>query len=116
MVYLLNLDEGSDISGNIQEPPPGCFHENTDYGGMTICPNGQKCPWCPLGGCDEPYTRNVPSASECQLICQTAVNLAVSCEYFVYDQRGDQTGWCWLKWGKYVVYSEPGTTAGPKYC
>ena len=103
------------LSVELPEPPPGCFQENTDSAGKTICPDGQKCPMCPGASCDQPYTRNVVSASECQRICQV-VNSPVNCEYFVYDQRQNQNGWCWLKFGLWIVRDQPWTTLGKKNC
>ena len=103
------------VTVELKETPPGCFQENTDSAGKTICPDGYECPYCPGACFDEPYVRYTASASDCQRYCQ-AVNSPVNCEYFVYDQRANQEGWCWLKFGLWIVRNQPFTTLGKKYC
>ena len=102
-----------DIESN--EFPPGCVQENTDSAGKTICPDGQKCPICPLASCDQPYARGVQSAEDCQRLCQL-VSSPVNCEYWVYDQRYGQEGWCWLKFDLWIVRDELYTSLGKKWC
>merc|ERR1712198_498722 len=106
-------DQVEDIGSN--EFPPGCVQENTDSAGKTICPDGQKCPICPLASCDQPYARGVQSAEDCQRLCQL-VSSPVNCEYWVYDQRYGQEGWCWLKFDLWIVRDELYTSLGKKWC
>ena len=108
-------DTNTSLSAELEEFPPGCVQEGTDSAGKTICPDGQKCPICPLSSCDQPYTRYVASAEDCQRLCQL-VNDPVNCEYWVYDQRYGQEGWCWLKFDLWIVRDEVYTSLGKKWC
>ena len=104
-----------DVVGSPQEFPPGCVQENKDSAGKTICPDGQKCPICPLSACDQPYATGVSSAYDCQRLCQL-VNYPVNCEYWVYDQRSGHDGWCWLKFDLWIVRDQVYTQLGKQWC
>ena len=117
MLFALYFSDTNkrEVVGGPQEFPPGCVQENKDSAGKTICPDGQKCPICPLSACDQPYATGVSSAYDCQRLCQL-VNYPVNCEYWVYDQRSGHDGWCWLKFDLWIVRDQVYTQLGKQWC
>ena len=75
----------------------GCFSANTDS------------PFADLSLPGKPFSKNISSASECQLSCQQENN----CNYFVHDGKKD---WCWLKTNANNQKANKDHTLGPKYC
>merc|ERR1712080_445784 len=104
--YDIPVVKQNEPTDNYEEPDTS--YEEPDYKGGCFSANTDS-PFADLSLPGKPFSKNTPSASECQLLCQENNN----CNHFVHDSKKN---WCWLKTNANNQKAQEGNTLGPKFC